>query len=393
MSDLGSGVPPTAVSHTPAPAEIPVVSVRRCENYAPAAVRDAIVAALAPLGGVRRFVRPGMRVLLKPNLLSPAPWQRAVTTHPAVVQAVAELVIEAGGTVLIGDSPGGPISVTHEVWQTTGTARAAQQAGARLVPFDGVAWRRLNGSDYFIARPVVEADLVVNLPKLKTHAFAQYTGAIKNMFGAIPGKRKREAHFRAPGSAAFAQVLVDVLELTTPALTILDGVLGQEGNGPGLAGTPRWYGCVVASVDCVALDTAVARAMGFPPGRVAHLAAAGARGLGEADIDGVRVVDQARALDFGPVVLPGPRWYYRVPSWITRPLLGALRLRPIVDPSACSGCGRCAEVCPTDAVAFGRPPAFDSERCVGCMCCAEVCPQGAIESRRNLLTRLVGIGR
>ena len=184
------------------------VSVVACPSYAPDLVRQSVMASLAPLGGMGRFVRPGMRVLLKPNLLSAHEPERAVTTHPAIVQVVAELVQEAGGTILVGDSPAGPIENNPAVWRQSGIGEVAAQVRAKPVPFDGVTWKRLNTTDYFIARPVLEADLVINLPKLKTHTFTLYTGAVKNLFGVIPGNRKREVHARAPGIEDFSQALV-----------------------------------------------------------------------------------------------------------------------------------------------------------------------------------------
>jgi len=371
--------------------DAPIVSVAACPAYDPAALRQVLTATLAPLGGIDRFVRPGMRVLLKPNLLAAAPLERAITTHPALVQAVADLVEEAGGTVLVGDSPGGSGESGPSVWHRSGMAEVAGRATARLVPFDGAVWQRLNGHDYFIARPMLEADLVINLPKLKTHIFALYTGAVKNLFGAIPGTRKREVHCRAPGVEEFSHTLVDLLALIRPGLTIMDGVAGQEGNGPGMGGTARHYGCLAASTDPVALDAVVTQALGYRPGEVRHLAQAGARGLGTSDPGAVRVVGDRQALDFGAVSLPRARWYFRVPGWVSAPLRGAVRLRPRLDPSACVGCAACVEVCPRDAIAPGQPPVFDLDRCVGCFCCAEVCPQGAIAPHRNLIARLIGV--
>lgn len=369
-----------------------VVSAVTCQSYDLDALRPALRAVLDPLGGLARLVRPGMTVLLKPNLLADAPLDRAVTTHPALVQAVAELAQAAGGTVLIGDSPAGPVDRAAAVYRASGMTDVAARTGAQLVPFDGVTWQRLNGHDYYIARPVLEADLVINLPKLKTHTVTLYTGAVKNLFGVTPGTRKREVHYRAPGIQEFSQALADVLELVRPGLTIMDGVWGQEGNGPGAGGTPRQYGCLLAGTDPVALDTVVTRAMGYRSGEVLHLAQAGARGLGLCDPDAVTVVGDS-ALRFGPVRRPPARWFFRaVPAWAGAPLHWAVQLRPGVTEAACIGCGRCVEVCPRNAITPGHPPRMDLGACVGCLCCAEVCPQGAIAPHRNLVARIASAG-
>ena len=371
-----------------------IVSIVACPSYAPDLVRQSVMASLAPLGGMARFVRPGMRVLLKPNLLSAAEPELAVTTHPAVVRVVAELVQEAGGTVLVGDSPSGPIENNPPVWRQSGVGQAAAQVGATVVPFDGVTWKRLNATDYFVARPVLEADLVINLPKLKTHAFALYTGAVKNLFGVIPGNRKREVHARAPGIQEFSEALVDVVELVRPRLTIMDAVLGQEGNGPGKSGTPRHYGRVAASEDPVALDAVLAQAMGYRPGQVTHLAMAASRGLGVADLEAIQVEGTpSRLLEFGPVRLPAMHWYLRAPGWVGTLAQRAMRVRPRLAAAVCASCGRCVEVCPRQVITMNSLPDFDLEECVGCFCCAEVCPQGAIEPQRNLLARMIGAGR
>jgi len=371
---------------------MPTVSTIACESYELDSARRAVNEVLAHLGGIGRFVRPGMEVLLKPNLLAAAGLERALTTHPALVQAAAELVQAAGGTVLIGDSPAGPVKQNPPVWRKGGMAKVAEQTGARLVAFDGVTWKRLNGNDYFIANPVFEADLVINLPKLKTHALTLYTGAVKNIFGTIPGTRKREIHLRAPGVEDFSQALVDVLELVQPGLTIMDGVLGQEGNGPGMGGTPHQYGCLAASADPVALDAVIAQALGYKAGEVLHLAQADIRGLGTANLDQVEIEGDRQALNFGAVDLPKAHWYFRVPSWASAPLRKAARVRPLLDPSKCIGCGRCVEVCPQEIITPGHPPKFDLDDCIGCLCCTEICPEGALTPRRNWVARLVGVG-
>jgi NAD-dependent dihydropyrimidine dehydrogenase PreA subunit len=271
-------------------------------------------------------------------------------------------------------------------------ADVAERTGASLLLLESVVWKRLNDKDYFLARPLSEADLVINLPKLKTHSLTLYTGAVKNMFGAVPGPRKRQVHYLAPGVPDFSRALVDVLELTRPGLTILDGVLGQEGWGPGLTGTPRRYRLVAASTDPVALDAVVAQALGYRPGDVLHLAQAEARGLGVASRERITVVGDAGALRFGAVRLPVAWWFLQLPAWVAAPLRPATRMQPRLIPSACLGCGSCAAVCPRRAITPGRPPRLDMDRCVGCLCCVEVCPEGAIAPRRSLLARLFAVG-
>jgi uncharacterized protein (DUF362 family)/Pyruvate/2-oxoacid:ferredoxin oxidoreductase delta subunit len=367
----------------------PVLSVVACEVYDLDIVRQAVSAALAPLGGIRRFVQPGMRVLLKPNLLKAADWDRGIATHPSVMQVVAELVQEAGGTVWIGDSPSGPVERNPQVMHRCGAIAVAEAVGAQVVPFDGVTWKRVRGGDYFVAPPVLEADVVIDMPKLKTHVQTRYTGAVKNLFGVISGMRKRELHLRAPGIDEFSQVLVDVLELVQPELTILDGVLGIHGNGPGMGGVPHSYKCIAASTDPVALDAVLARAMGYRTGEIIHLSHADRRGLGVSDPEAVRVVGDRGVLDFGKLDLPRARWYFRAPGWVGPWLKRLARVRPQLDVSACVGCGRCTEVCPKNVITPGHPPSFDLQGCIGCLCCAEICPQGAIEPRRNLVAQLV----
>ena len=235
--------------------------------------------------------------------------------------------------------------------------------------------------------------MVINLPKLKTHVFTLYTGAVKNLFGAIPGNRKRQAHVACPGVEGFSRVLVDMLELIRPGLTVLDGVLGQEGNGPGGGGTPHRYACLAASEDPVALDAMITQAMGYRPGDVLHLREAGDRKMGTSDPDTVHVKGDRQTLNFGAVRLPSTHWYFLAPAWVSVPLRRMSRLRPRLATSVCDGCGRCATICPRNAITPGQFPVFDQDRCIGCFCCSEVCSLGAIKPHGNLFARLVGMGR
>jgi uncharacterized protein (DUF362 family)/ferredoxin len=368
-----------------------IVSIVPCNDYELDAVRQAVRACLAPLGGIERFVRPGMRVLLKPNLLAAAEREQAVTTHPALVQAVAELVRAADGEALIGDSPAGAVKDNPHVWRKSGMPAAAEQSGASLVPFDSVTWLRHSGADYLVARPVSEADFVINLPKIKTHSTTLYSGAIKNLLGVVPGTHKTEMHIRSIGIQDFSRELVNLLEIVRPGLTIMDGVWGLEGNGPGASGTPHHYGCLAASEDAVALDAVITRAMGYQTGAVLHVALAGDRGLGVSDPARIQVIGPAGGLEFGRLALPASHWYMRVPSWVSAPIQGQIKLTPRFDPALCNGCAKCVQVCAGKALSTGKPPRLDKKLCIGCMCCAEVCLQGAIEPARSRLAQMIGL--
>jgi len=368
-----------------------LVTFSPCPDYNIDSVRIALQTCLAPLGGMQRFVRPGMRVLLKPNLLTATTPERGVLTHPAIVEAVGELVKAAGGELWIGDSPAAPLNEGYDVWQVSGMQAIAKKLGARLLQFEGAIKKELHGHDYFIARPVLEADLVINLPKLKTHTLTLYTGAVKNLFGVITGGRKRELHVRAPGVTDFSRILVDILELVKPQLNIMDGVLGLEGYGPGTGGTPHPYKIMAASTDAVALDSVLSRAMGFKTGEVLHLAQAESRGLGAHQPERIRIEGDHSLLEFGKLSLPRGMRLLDVPSWISKPLHGQIKLTPQIDAAKCTGCGTCTDACPADVITKAQPARFDLSRCIGCMCCVEVCPQSALSPKRNWLAKLVGV--
>jgi len=369
-----------------------MVSIVSCQEYELDAVCAALRECLAPLGGVEHFVRSGMKVLLKPNLLTATDLEQGVTTHPTVVRAVAEMVKAAGGEVWIGDSPALPIKENPRVWRKSGMNDVADATGSQLLLFEGVVWKQLNGRDYFIARPVTEADLVIDLPKLKTHASTLYTGAVKNMFGVVSGKRKTEIHLQSPGMPDFSRRLADIFELVRPGLTIMDGILGLEGNGPGAGGTPHAYHLLAASTDAVALDTVLSRAMGFRPGEVLHLAELGRRHLGVDNLQDIAVVGDKALLNFGSLALPTASMFSRIPSWLSAPVSSQIKLRPELNAFRCTGCGKCSQACPAAVITAGSPPTFDLPACIGCMCCVEVCPEGALTPHRSLIARLAGIG-
>jgi len=238
------------------------VSIVRCPDYELEHVETALKKNLNLLGGINRFVKPNQRVCLKANLLLPARPEQAVTTHPTIIEAMANLVREAGGKPFIADSPGGGVSYTEEglrrVYHKTGLLDLAERTGIELnwdtnitqVSFpEGKMIKRLD-----IIKPVLDADVVIGIPKLKSHVFTTFTGATKILFGVIPGLTKSDYHAKLPDLERFAEMLLDIIAFVKPALFVMDGVLGMEGDGPSLHGIPRHVGLLLTSTDAIALD-------------------------------------------------------------------------------------------------------------------------------------------
>jgi uncharacterized protein (DUF362 family)/NAD-dependent dihydropyrimidine dehydrogenase PreA subunit len=370
-----------------------MVAIRRCDGYERSAVNAAVRGALDLLGGIARIVRPGDRVLLKPNLLSAKSPQRAITTHPALLKALVGAVREAGGEPSIGDSPGGAIRGVERVWENTGMSEVADELDVPLVNFEAAGAVSAQGAlrSYMIAKPVLDADVIINVPKMKTHVLTLYTGAIKNMFGAVPGFRKARLHSEFPRPVPFARHIVDVYSLVRPRLHVMDAVVAMEGDGPS-GGRPREVGAVIAGADGVAVDAVASRMMGYRDGGVPTIAIAEARGLGTADPRAIEIVgDDPASFDLSGFALPGTRAYHFIPTFLVRalrPLIWAVPEMSIEWGCRGDACGLCVRSCPAGAVTMtGAGPVVDRRACVECLCCHEVCPERAVKVRLSWLAR------
>lgn len=366
------------------------VSFAGCQDYGLQNIIRAVSKSMEALGGMAAFVKPGQRVLLKPNLLSAKKPEEAITTHPAVLEAVIELVKEAGGVLMVGDSPGGKISDLNTYWEATGTAEACRRQGAELVSFErsGVYEKKVGNRKYFIARPVLDADVIISIPKLKTHSLTVLTCAVKNMFGVVPGIRKSMHHREAPKPQEFSGLVVDIYSLAKPHLNIVDAVVGMDGAGPS-AGDPRQLGFVMAGADGVAVDAAATFLLGLDPMKVPTTAIAQLRGLGQGDIAQIELLGEV------PQVRKDFRW---PPMWMYRLVPGALAkagaklfwIRPVIDRRKCVNCGACVESCPVSALSPGEgTPAFNYRLCINCLCCQEICPAHAVHQVKSPLARLL----
>jgi uncharacterized protein (DUF362 family)/Pyruvate/2-oxoacid:ferredoxin oxidoreductase delta subunit len=369
------------------------VALVRCGSYRPADVNAAVREAVSLLGGISRFVRAGERVLLKPNLLSAKAPDRAITTHPEIIDALIALVREAGGVPSIGDSPGGAIRGVERVWRNTGVLDLSERTGVPLVSFEASGSAEVAGKlrTYMVARPVLEADAVLNVAKMKTHVLTSYTGCVKNMFGIIPGFMKSRLHSIAPRPVPFARHMADVYSLVRPRLNILDGVVAMEGDGPS-GGRPRPVGAILAGEDGVAVDAVAAGMMGFGEGKVPTLRIAAERGLGVATLADIDVVGVApSSFDLTGFALPKTRFMNLIPDPVVRALEPWIWVCPEMSKEwGCRGeaCGLCVRSCPVKAIemAEGRP-VVARKKCIECLCCHEVCPEQAVRVRLSWLAR------
>ncbi len=370
------------------------VALVKCTSYDAAQVKDSVVKAFDCLGGVKKFIRPGMKVLIKPNLVMPKKPGEAATTHPIVVQAICEQVISAGADVLIADSPGGFYNrgILKAVYSSCGYTKVAQRTGAKL-NYDTSTYETTCDNGKILRRftfihPVREVDFIVNVPKLKTHGMMLYTGAVKNLFGLIPGALKAEYHFKMNKAEDFSDLLVDICECIKPQLSVMDAVEAMEGKGP-TAGNPRQVGLILAGVNPHALDVVAAGLIGLEPEKVFTLASALERNLigrleeieilgenfNESTVEDFKLPDAFRDIVF-------------FKGKLFRFIYEYLKPRPVFLLDKCIGCMECVKHCPPKVICFENgKPVPDLKNCIRCFCCQELCPKKAVDIRRPWIIR------
>jgi uncharacterized protein (DUF362 family)/Pyruvate/2-oxoacid:ferredoxin oxidoreductase delta subunit len=368
-----------------------LVSIVRCQTYDEKEVLIGLRRALGLIGGIENFVRKGSRVLLKPNLLYGKAPEKAVTTHPAIVKGIIQIIREAGGIPFLGDSPS--VGSLMRAAEKAGIKRVTDEMGCPLVEFDQPILAPKGGRKFSkrleIDRNVLEADVVINLPKWKTHCLTLLTLGVKNLFGCIPGAKKALWHLKAgEDRKVFAQTLVDLYQVIRPSLTILDGIIGMEGNGPN-SGHPISLGLMLASTDPLSLDQIVCDLLGIPRESLPTNRVAFEEGLAK---DGVEVVgervEEIRIPRFRLPTLSEPAW--NLPGFLRKALKNALTSKPVFDEELCENCDECIGACPPKALEReGRGLAFDYGKCIRCFCCQEVCPTGAITIKPGWAVKMI----
>lgn len=377
------------------------VALVRCNDYDIAGLRKQLDRAFKLLGGLERFLRSGDRVLLKISLLSAHKPDSAIITHPAIVEALIPLIKALGCEIYIGDSPCGFITETSlmEAYRVSGFQDLADRCGVRLVDFDFSPPIERDSPDgrlfkkFQLASILDSVDKVITVPKLKTHHITYLTNAVKVNYGFIPGLAKVEYHLKLPERDRFCNMLLDLYLAIKPALTVVDAVVGMEGDGPS-SGNPKRLGAIIVGSSSLAVDYVSARIMGYkdalevPTNRLAF-----ERGI--LDPNKIRILgeemDSLVADDF--VRVPGdlsqrfPLWLYRLGQRLFTP-------RPYIDYSKCVLCDACFKYCPAECISKshkGDRLSIDYGKCIRCFCCQELCPKGAVRTRVPVLAGILGL--
>lgn len=384
-----------------------IVSLARCENYDKDELRQVIEKSLANIGFDKsRF--NGARVAVKPNLLTVAADDSGIITHPEFFRAVVRMVKDNGGIPLLVESPA--VHSLARVIKKTGYDAVVQKEAISVADPSEVQTLHFKGAHRFkhidISKAYFDADIILCLPKFKTHGITYITGAVKLLFGAMPGMEKSKMHLRLPDHGDFAEFLLDLYGAMTfgfdppkPVVHLMDAILALEGEGPGQGGRPRHLNAVIAGMDGIAVDWTAARLAGLDIALAPTIVGGFERGYGAGLPEEIRIVgelmENLQIHDFVPAT--GNSLFANAFRWPlnTRTFKNLFVERPVPDPGICTGCGQCIKICPAGAI--GQPkksksvPEYDYGICIRCYCCLEICPEGALHKKPGRLQWLLEI--
>lgn len=348
------------------------IIVGKCDGYEVARLREFIASSFAEFGLSLR----GCKVLLKPNLLSGKPPGKAVNTHPLFVRAVAEVLLDGGCTVFVGDSPG--YESTKRALDKSGIMEVITSLRLSVASFDKRVIKKNKGvspyREFRFGEDPLDYDAVINMPKLKAHMMMGLTAGVKNCFGFVPHLEKAKWHLRCgTDKSLFAALLIDICSTVKPVMTILDGIIAMDSDGPS-HGRPRDLGLIALSNDAISLDSHL-ESMLCLPGPLPVSTVAAEKGL----VQNALVVDRGapKIVDFRmPATLAHE---FPVPSLVRQTAKALMTRKPKCNHRKCTLCRTCIDVCPAGALAAGdKGLLFDYGKCIKCYCCAEMCPVGAI---------------
>ena len=352
--------------------EVEKVAIVKCKTYKQSEVDNAIKKVLK-LSNIELPKRK--KVLIKPNIVvCNAKNPKAVLTNPSIVEAVCKILKKNNCKIYIGESS---FMDTDIAFKKSGIEKVAKKYG-KLIIFEQDKLVKIKDSkakvlkNFYLSKTLKDVDLIINIPKLKTHQLTKFTGAIKNLYGCIPGGMKQKLHKKAGNEKKFSSLLVDIYQNIKPEINIMDGVIGMEGKGP-TSGKPKKAGYILASKNSVGLDVVSSKLIGYNPKKILVIKEAVERKLGSFRF-----------------VLVGinrlPNLHFKKPivtSSSHRDVLKRFRQRPIVvDEKKCIKCGLCARKCPVKAIKLNPYPVIDKKKCIRCFCCMEICPKDALNLKQ-----------
>lgn len=359
---------------------MPKVSIVKCSSYKNKEVLKAVSKAI---DDIKFKIKHGSKVILKPNILMGARQEKGITTHPAILEALCRILKKKKCKITIAESFGVMTKSSDEVFRISGMQVVAEKFDVPLVSFSASEIIEISNAKAAYAKKMrlpsilFDADLIINLPKLKTHTLMYYTGAVKNLFGCIPGARKQAYHSEANTKEKFANMLLDIWMNVKPKLNIMDAVVGMEGEGPS-NGNLKEIGLILASDDSIAMDLVAERIIGFE-GKVPTNNMARKREL--IDEKKIEVIGDIQKIDF-----EGPgKASSMIPPWLSGFMLKQAIAYPSIIKEKCTRCWTCVKVCPVDAMEKKGFPSCDKKKCIACYCCHELCPYHAIRLKRHVI--------
>lgn len=379
------------------------VCVAACNSYDTSAVAEIIDGFFEKLD-LGKYIKQGCKVVIKPNLVIRRSPDEATTTHPEVVGAVIRAVKRLGaGSVTIAESSGGIYNkaAMSAVYSGCGIAAICEREGAQLHQDYGYTNIEcpdaLQCHQFNIINPIIDADVIIDIAKLKTHAMTGFSGCVKNMFGSVPGLGKPEMHCQYPDMSEFQQMIVDLCILTAPTISIMDAIDCMEGDGP-TGGSKRFVGALLAGANPFAVDIAACNLIAVKPESIHMLRHGMERGISPKSLDNIEIIgDNISSLRVDDFVQPKTRIRDVSESFppFVQPIVNfvapIIAPRPIINTAKCVGCGKCAESCPQHTIDIDSKKhraIIKYSDCIRCYCCHEMCPVRAIDIKRRLIVRL-----
>ena len=370
------------------------VCIDPCGDYDYKTVKAIIEKHIDALGGMDALLSRGNKVVVKPNMVMAKDPSFAATTHPSLVKAVCEIFVKAGATVTVAESSGGLYNkaVMAMTYKTCGIDEAVKGTGAVISEdMSSVQVQCEKGvkcRSFSVITPIANADLIVNVCKLKTHTLTAHSGAVKNMFGVIPGVQKVEMHSLFPDVDDFCDMIVDLNLSLAPSLNICDAVDVMEGNGP-TSGTKTHIGAILSSLSPFALDVVGASLSGMEPSSLPMIRAAERRGIMEGRLSAIELVGEnvervslkrPDTVD-GRFAMLSTAFGGRLRRWLTS--------KPKINKKRCKGCGDCVRNCPQKLIVIKKGKAhIDHNGCIRCFCCHELCKFHAVDIKRPFISKI-----